>query len=113
MGTTDQMWGHAEEYADAPTVADACMFVSIGETEPPPAEIPFLFFNIPGAGEMRSIGRYGNVATTVAAALGEGSGAPKLKNNATRFLIDTGSQSTCANDIGAFGVTRARTGHHR
>ena len=81
------------------------MFVSISETKPPLSDKPFLFFNDQRTGNMRSVGQYGNVTATDAAALGEGSGAPELKVGATRFPADTGSQSTCANEIGSFGIT--------
>ena len=33
MGHIDQMWGDAEDDADARICADACMFVSTGETK--------------------------------------------------------------------------------
>ena len=84
------------------------MFVSIGETTPPPSPNQFCFFN-DDSGDMRSVGMYGNVAAAVAAALGDGSGVPKVKDHATRFIIDTGSQATCINDFRSFGVTHKTT----
>ena len=55
---------------------------------------------------MRGVDQYGNVAAMVAAELGKGSGAPELKDGAIRFLVDTGSQSTCANEIGSLDITQ-------
>ena len=107
QGLINQMSDHtdASDHTDT-QFGVACMFVSIGETEPPPSTNPWLFFGDPRTGEMRSVGRYGDIVATVAAALSEANGAPPLAKNAQRFLIDSGSQSTCANNIRSFGVAQ-------
>ena len=82
------------------------MFVTIGETEPTPSANPFLFFNDPSRGDMRSVGQHCDIAATVAVALSEASGAPPLAVGATRILIDTGSQATCMRKFASFGGTQ-------
>ena len=86
--------------------AGAYMLVTIGETEPPPSANPFLFFNDPSNGAMRSVDRYGGIVATVAAALSKASGSPPFAVGATRVLIDTGSQATRMRKFVSLGITQ-------
>ena len=74
---------------------DACMFVTIGDTEPrlpfPPSRNEFLFSNDPRNGDIQIAGLHGDIVATVAAALSEASGTPSLAAGATRILVETGS----------------------
>ena len=85
------------------------MFVTIEDAKPglpsPPSRNEFLFFNDPRDGGMRSAGRHGDIAAAITAALSEASGASPLAAGATRFLVDTRSQSTYTNNFASFGVT--------
>ena len=60
------------------------MFAAIGETAPSAQDKPFLFFSDASCA-VRNVGQHGGVLT-VAAALGDGSGALQLETGATRFL---------------------------
>ena len=85
---------------------DAAMFVTVGETKPTPSDKPFLFFHDPRSGDMRSAGQHGNIVATVATTLNEASGAPPIAADATRVLVDTGSQATCMRKFAPFGVAQ-------
>ena len=90
--------------------ADACMFVTIGNTDPrlsfPPSPNEFLFFNDPRNGEMRNVGRRCDTVATVAAPLIEASRSSPLATGATRVLIDVGSQATCPCQLASFNITQ-------
>ena len=73
--------------------AGAAMFVMIGSTKSPPPPSPPIFFSDP-AGEIHSLGQYGDVIATDAAALNKANEAPPLADGATCALVDTGLQAT-------------------
>ena len=81
----------------------------IGYAEPrsplPPSRREFPFFNDPRTGDMRIVGRHGDIVATVATAFSEASEAPRLATGATRILVETGSQATCMRKLASFGAT--------